>query len=54
VGDDTTTVTVKTMKETTATAHGYEVTLVDLRPLPMAEAPVREDRYVAELKVERR
>ena len=54
LGEDATTVTVKTMGETTATAHGYDVTLVGLRPLPTADAPVREDRYVAELRVDRR
>jgi hypothetical protein len=53
-GDDTQTVTVKTSGQTTASSRGYTVTLVDLRPLPTAEAPVREDRYVAELKVTRR
>ena len=54
LGDDTQTVTLKTMKETTAAAHGYEVTLVDLRPQPTADSPIREDRYVAELRVTRR
>ena len=53
VGDENTTVTVKTMRETTATAFGYQVELVGLSPERTAESPVREDRYAAELKVTR-
>ncbi len=53
LGDDTQTVTVQTIPNNTASAHGYTVTLLDLRPLRASGETVPENRYVAQLKVTR-